>query len=540
MYFYKKYGTIPIICITHLTMSELENNTLPVADAPINNNQKTDDTVVISVNTALDGYRLKNFYITNAFQWFVWMVFHFAVVFFFTFQIQNVALVWVFLGFANFVAFLIDIPIGVLQKFYSTKRLFIIASIAQLVATVIFFNFIYNVFGIAGNIGWLIAPEAMEKSLDWFFGSAINWVLIIVASICYGIAKEINDISTYWYILSNANPKDYVTILARNNITYWLWSLIWLLASGVVLSFSPIFAVFTLGIFIVGFMYFTMHFFDNANETVDINDIESFTVAVKETNIENVKNYVSKTIKKIDLPQVLQSTKYLFLKPKQETKSAFEWKVLFSESRANAQIIWKIMSHTPIYMVIYWTMSLVLVFGFWDTFAATFLIDFLDKVKPGWSYVLLAFIAVPALSLQEFMSKMAAKFWIKVIAFFGFGLSGTSLIAMGIVADLWPIPILICAIINSVWYAAGMALGQNQFLENYNKIYAKTMNLTEIDPNASAGPMKILQNLANVLWLVFWWLIISILWYQGFFIVFGLVILGLLIWSIREQANVDL
>jgi hypothetical protein len=48
-----------------------------------------------------------------------------------------------------------------------------------------------------------------------------------------------------------------------------------------------------------------------------------------------------------------------------------------------------------------------------------------------------------------------------------------------------------------------MALGQNQFLENYNRIYAKTMNLKEIDSNASAGPMKILQNLANVFGLVF-------------------------------------
>ena len=48
-----------------------------------------------------------------------------------------------------------------------------------------------------------------------------------------------------------------------------------------------------------------------------------------------------------------------------------------------------------------------------------------------------------------------------------------------------------------------MALGQNQFLDNYNKIYADTMKLQEIDSNASAGPMKILQNAANVIGLVF-------------------------------------
>ena len=48
-------------------------------------------------------------------------------------------------------------------------------------------------------------------------------------------------------------------------------------------------------------------------------------------------------------------------------------------------------------MILYWTMSLVLIFGFWDTFASTFLISFLDDVKHGWSYILLACIAIPAL-----------------------------------------------------------------------------------------------------------------------------------------------
>lgn len=43
-----------------------------------------------------------------------------------------------------------------------------------------------------------------------------------------------------------------------------------------------------------------------------------------------------------------------------------------------------------------------------------------------------------------------------------------------------------------------MAIGQNVFLESYNKIYAEHENLKEIDANASAGPMKVVQNLANV------------------------------------------
>lgn len=106
------------------------------------------DTVMISANTSLDGYKLKNFYITNAFQGFVWMIFHFSVVFFFTFQLESVLLVGIFLGVANAIAFFIDIPVGILQRYFSTKRLFIIAAISQLVATGIFFSFIYNFFSV--------------------------------------------------------------------------------------------------------------------------------------------------------------------------------------------------------------------------------------------------------------------------------------------------------------------------------------------------------------------------------------------------------
>lgn len=53
--------------------------------------------VMITANRSFDGYKLRNFYMTNAFQGFVWMIFHFSVVFFFTFQLESVALVGIFL-----------------------------------------------------------------------------------------------------------------------------------------------------------------------------------------------------------------------------------------------------------------------------------------------------------------------------------------------------------------------------------------------------------------------------------------------------------
>ena len=74
------------------------------------------------------------------------MIFHFSVVFFFGFLLRNLALVGFFLGFANLVAFFIDIPLGIVQRYMPTRRMFIIAAISQLIATSIFFAFIFKLF----------------------------------------------------------------------------------------------------------------------------------------------------------------------------------------------------------------------------------------------------------------------------------------------------------------------------------------------------------------------------------------------------------
>ena len=508
----------------------------------------SDDTVIISTNTALDGYRLKNFYMTNGLQWFVWMVFHFSVVFFFTFQLQSVALVGIFLGIANFIAVLLDIPVGILQRYYSTKKLFVIAAISQLIAVAIFFNFIYGVFSVAGDVSKMIVPEGFSWIISWFFSSALNWVLIIVASVCYGLTKEINDISTFGYILSHAHPSEYGTILARNNITYGLWSLVGLVISGFILSTNPTIAIIFLGTAIAIFLVFTIRFFDNSSESLTLSDVTSFTVGIRKMNAENVKEYITEKISAVDLEKVLSTAKYVFLKPKQKQTSTINWKEFGIETVRTGKTIWQIMSHMPIYIVIYWTMTLVLIFGFWDTFASTFLVSFLDNIKHGWSYILLAGIAIPALGLQEIAGKVAGKVGIKTVAFVGLGLSGISLIGMGIMALIaggtfsgtTTIIFLALALVNSLGYSCGMSLGQNQFLDVYNNIYAKTLNLKEIDSNASAWPMKILQNAANVIGLVFGWLMLEVLWYGGFFILFGIVIIVALIWSISKKDEIIL
>ncbi len=393
-----------------------------ITDIPMTN--RGSNPIVISIQTSLGGYRLRNFYITNGLQGFVWMIFHFSVIFFFGFLLHNIALVGFFLGFANLIAFGIDIPLGIIQRYVPTRRMFIIAAVSQLIATGIFFGFIFHVFSLIHTVGSVITPESLQAGSDWFFGSALNLIGVIIASICYGLTKEINDVSTYGYILSQADPSEYGTILARNNITFGIGSLTGLLVSGLILSVNPAFAVVILGVIITGFLIFTIRYFDNSLDSVDISDITSFRISVERWNKENVREYITETVSKVDLERIVNGAKYLMLKPKQKNKdTSIPWKAIFTSSKREFAIIWEICIHKPMHISLFWTITLVLTFGFWDTFASSFLLGFLDQIKPGWSYVLLAFIAVPGIVLQETVSKIGAKIGVKTIGIIGLVLS---------------------------------------------------------------------------------------------------------------------
>ncbi|MBS9784378.1 hypothetical protein KGV55_03435, partial [Candidatus Gracilibacteria bacterium] len=95
------------------------------------------------------------------------------------------------------------------------------------------------------------------------------------------------------------------------------------------------------------------------------------------------------------------------------------------------------------------------------------------------------------------------------------------------------------SLINAVGYACGMAIGQNEFLRLYNEVYAKKQGLKEIDANASAGPMKLIQNFANVIGLAGGGILLAF-GFAVFFFIFGAIILGTLVWTIMRKKDIVL
>ncbi len=496
--------------------------------------------VLVSVDGGLDGNRRMNLHITVGLLSFTTMLFHFTTVYFFTLQLESLVLVWIFLWLGNFFAFLFDVPIGILQYYFKAKKLFLFWVVSQLIAIMIFGNFIFSITD-------FIASPVVDNSwilqgvVSFFLFDGMNMLLMVIAALCYWFTKEVNDITTISYVLSNANPDQYKSIIARNNLFFGIWSFLGLLIAWFILTFSPKLIIIQI-IFIILVVFFIMrHFFDNSKTTLNMHEVKKFQLYFQKETLEKAKENVTQVVSNLDIKKALKGTRYIFLNPIKISDDMITATEMITKTRESFKEIWGTLLYAKgRYMIVFWSFTMLLTFGFWDTFASTFLIEFLEQLKQWWSFILLGLIAIPAFGLQDFFWKMADKVGVYKIAMIGLMLSGSSLVIMSMfVASLNMMMVISLALVNSVGYSICMSLSVATFLESYNITHAERKKLKQIDANASAAPMKILQNLANVVGLSLGWFILSVAWYGGFFFAFGMFILLFFAWSLFYRKSIQ-
>ena len=498
-----------------------------------------------------DNFKKRNLLLVVKMFWFTWIIFHFTIVYFFWLILDSILLVWIFLWFWNFVALMLDIPIWVIQKYFKPKNLLIFANILMIITSLIFLKFIFF------SSLWSFLPSFIESSIDSriisnlniFFDNWLNWFLLLFTAFLYGLIKETFDITFLSYVLGNSSPSEYAENLSRYNISFWIWALIWIVLSWIILWLAIKLAIIVMFIIIVIFLFLIIKYFDREEITLEFSKIKDLNITNIKWWIDKSKIYMVETIKKVEIKEVVKNTKYVFLIPI-EIKRKINADEIIKTTFSNFKSVLKVILGEPKNMIIIWSMTIMLFFGFWDTFVSTFQIDFLSKIislnssnaiisNTGWFitwYVLLWFLVIPIfLSQQFFINQSKTKgvfaimsFWVflSAISIFFFWLSQN----IGFILFFW--------LLNSFWYAAAMPLAMATFSEKYNIEYAKKYNLKEIDSNSSAAPLKILINLANVFWLVTWWILVSLMWFNGFFIFLWACLGVLLIVSILNKKNI--
>ncbi|EKE26988.1 MAG: hypothetical protein ACD_4C00091G0002 [uncultured bacterium (gcode 4)] len=500
----------------------------------------------VSVESSFDETRRKNFFHYWFISSFVWMCFHFTLVFFFLLQLKSPLVVWIFLWLWNLVSFLVDSPVWVLQKYFSAKKIFIASASFMLVVAVIFLYFIWS----AWTVDMTLPKDILSKTmLDKVIGSIPNLLLLIISVVLYWIIKELSDVTSLSYIMNNADPSEYAELLSKNNIFSGLGCLAWLVLSWVILAFNSFIAVSILVAIVSFFIVFIIKYFDNSNDSINfnINDIKKLKLISPKETIESVKQYAVTKVTRTDFSQVAQNMKFIFLKP-MELKKTVDFKEIKATAIADLKSFQNILFRAPYSykLIIVWL--IVTLFWFWDTFVTTFLIDFLNNVLAKdkdnfiaqlmtW-YVFIALLAIPAYWAQIPLIWLSKKIWVFTVTLVWVLISWVSVIFFGFFHTF--VMVLILWILNSLWYAAAMPLAQSDFSDEYNQVYANKNNLSEIDSNASSAPLKMVLNLANVVGLVIGWALVTIVWYTWTFMVFWLILIGLFVVSIIKKSEWNL
>jgi hypothetical protein len=110
-----------------------------------------------------------------------------------------------------------------------------------------------------------------------------------------------------------------------------------------------------------------------------INDIKKLKVISPKETIESVKQYTISQVQKTDFAEMAKGMKFIFLKPMQE-KSKIDWKEIVVTTKEEIKSFYEVLGKEPFNMKLMVMALIIILFGFWDTFVVTFLIDFLDKI----------------------------------------------------------------------------------------------------------------------------------------------------------------
>lgn len=495
----------------------------------------------VTIESDENALRLKNLFHTAIFIWFTWILFHFTIVFFFWLVLESVFLVWLFLWIWNVVAMLLDIPIWVLQKYIKPKIFLLIAGSMLFLVCLIFLKFIYFQW-----LSELLLPSDGWKTVSYlwiFLDSGLNIVLLLVAASMYGIIKESFDVTTLSYIFNVSSPSEYASVISKFNIYSWMWSMVWLVFSWILLAFNIKIAIIVFCMIVIWFLFFISKFFDNTKESVEFEDIKKIRLDVLKWDLLKKKEEVISKITTKNFIELSKKSKIVLLKPI-EMKKSINFTDVYNTSVEWFKVFLRIIFWLPRNLLVLWFLAVIIQYWFWDTFVSTFQVEFLNKII-GMNeetflikqtrgllsgYVLLWIIVIPAFLLQDFFINLSKKLWVYKVVMFGILMSSISLFFFGVFNNIYLA--IWCGLINSVWYAASMPLSQAVFGGLYNEDYAKKFNLKQIDSTASAAPLKIVLNFANVVGLILWSLLVWVLWFNMFFMFFSIVLGTFFVYSV--------
>lgn len=484
---------------------------------------------IIERNSTIKSAQMWHFYVLLSGWSSINTVMNVSIVLFLNEALDSIFLAGLALSLGSVFSMLFDGLFSALQKVLSPRTLFL-----------------------SSIVGILIAVLLFILSLNPFF--------VFLAAIFFRVSFDLYDITAMSYVLGKSDPKQYGQNLSYKQLSQGIGMIIGLVLSAVLLGaayfiggtanavadkvtdaqleqfFSSLFLLKVFLVILLGLLFLVAYaLFDR--EEGDINKTTLYAAA-DEVKKEMLQKYSS----------VKQAIRHPFSKKKKENRKSHPEKKMtakevFSELTGSFRDMTLVLLKKPKEIALLWSMGVMGIFSYWDTFLATFLPIFFTEVlraQSGWlqdlpgSLLLLLFI-LPVLGFLPIVAKMGDKYGRSYFMMAGLLLTIIATFIAGIVS-MKSFGILIFAGFGIAFgYLFGMSSAKAQAASELNHFLSKAKNKTKIDPNASAGPIMLVDNVGNIIGPALGGLMIQLMGFQGFFVFFSILLSLLLAWTIWRR-----
>ena len=447
------------------------------------------------------------------------------------------------LSIASIVSLFFDGPFALLQKKYESRTLFLTA-----------------IFGMAFSLLlFLIASKSA------FFG--------FLAAICFRVAFDLSDITATSYVLARCLPAEYGQHLSYKQTSQGVGMLFGFLVSAILLStayflgdatgtiaktihsdleesakhfFSALFFVKILILFLLcGLFFFAFFLYDRDQDLPGKKEMLTSLQELEAGTLQELKKRMFRIVKNVPNNQK-SSADHIELKST-EKKDSLRFSDIFLEMARSMGNVLLALRKKPRNIPLLWSMSMVGLFSYWDTFLGTFLPVFFTDVlrhQEGWisqlpGSLLMLFFILPVLVLLPLTAKLADRYGRYPFMLLGLLLTAGSVFLVGAV-PFSALFLLLCGGFGiSFGYLFAMSSAKAQSAENMNEFLAMEKHQKQIDSNASSGPMMLVENAGNIVGPVLGGGMIQIFGFRGFFLIFGILLMLLSWYSLRKFSSIS-
>ena len=487
--------------------------------------------------------KIWHFYVLLAGWASIYTVMNTSVILFLNEALGNIFLAGLALSIGSLFSLMFDGVFSYLQKIFQSRMLFMTSIVGMIIAV-------------------------------FFFLISFHPLLAFLAAIFFRISFDLCDITAMSYILARSLPAEYGQNLSYKQLAQGVGMIGGFVISAILLgasyfigdtavaivdgaaelinvqaqSASFISALFLMKIFLIlllfGLLFFTFILFDTNAKITKETLIHSFQ-KLESNTIGGLKQASTQVTK--DVSGKLESQPNQIQLQTTQAKQSFSFKEIFGEVLSAAKNIFLIFKKKPSNTSLLWSMGVMGIFSYWDTFLATFLPIFFTEVlrsQSSWianvpGSLLMLFFILPVLGLLPIVAKWGDKYGRHYFMIFGLFLTAISAFIIALTPYTALLFIIIAGFGIAFGYLFGMSTAKAQVASKMNEFIAVENNKEKIDSNASAGPMMLIDNVGNIIGPLIGGGMIALFGFKGFFFIFALILAGILFLTEKKYAKIS-